>query len=109
MALSKLYLFSLEEREVAEFGFVLSHPARQQIIELLSTFAVLPTDQIFDYLPLSQTAVSDHLRYLERAKLIEVAGTIFGTSGYKLCVENYESYCLILDQFFARTRRRKAA
>ena len=109
MALAKHYLFPTLEREIAAFGFILAHPARLQIIELLSTFSVLASEQIIDYLPLSQTAVSDHLRYLERAQLIEVAATMFGTSGYRLRKEVYEGYCLELQQFLNRTQGRKVA
>ncbi len=109
MALAKSYLFPSFDQDLAHFGFVLAHPARIQIIELLTTYRVLEMREIMSFIPLSQTAVSDHIRYLERAQLISVVGTAFGTSGYKLNREQYEGYCDILLQYLDRTNGRTAA
>lgn len=98
MALAKRYLFNEWQRELAVFGFVLSHPARITIVERLREVEVLSKPAIDQLLLLSPTTVSDHLRQLERAQLIEYGPIPEGGSGYRLKVDNYWYYKeLLLD------------
>lgn len=100
MAHAKRYLFSEHFQEVAQLGFILSHPARLKIIELLAQGGVLEFAQVVDRLPLSGATVSKHLRYLERAGLLRFAATPFGTTGYQLIEQRLRIYQEALAAYF---------
>lgn len=109
MAYRKLYLFDGAAQEVADFGFVLSHPARQQIIKALAQYEVLSKSDIISLSPLSDSAISDHLRYLERAQLIRIDENMFGKTGYVLNEERYEAYLILLNDWLKEVQRSIAA
>lgn len=92
MALPKHYLFADEYQELAAFGFILRHPSRLRIIELLAKHKVLEKYEIVEMIPLSPAALSDHLRYLERIQLIRIGPTSQGGSGYLLNWEKYRYF-----------------
>ncbi|MEM7572777.1 MAG: helix-turn-helix domain-containing protein [Bacteroidota bacterium] len=100
MAQAKRYLFSEHFQEVAQLGFILSHPARLRIVELLAQEGVLESAQVVDRLPLSAATVSKHLRYLERAGLLRFAATPFGTAGYQLIEQRLRIYQEALVAYF---------
>lgn len=103
MAYPKHHLFLEDEQELAHFGFVISHPARVRIIELLAYHGSLEKADIVDLLPdLSATAISDHLRYLERAQLIELGARYGSKMGYLLQLERYKAYVSFLKDWLAR-------
>lgn len=89
MAYRKHHLFNEEQQELAHFGFVMSHPARMQIIKELARYGVLTKSDLICALPLSAAAISDHLRYLERAQLIMLGQGQSGRTGYKLNKHRY--------------------
>jgi ArsR family transcriptional regulator, arsenate/arsenite/antimonite-responsive transcriptional repressor len=68
--------FNSEQQELAEFARILSHPARIAIIQLLSKKKEIKTGDISEFLPLSRTTVSQHLKELRQAGII--SGTIDG-------------------------------
>jgi len=68
--------FSAEQQELAEFARILSHPARIAIIQLLAKKHEIKTGDISEFLPLSRTTVSQHLKELRNAGIIQ--GTIDG-------------------------------
>jgi predicted transcriptional regulator len=68
--------FEKEQQELAEFARVLSHPARIAIIQLLAKKKEIKTGDISDFLPLSRTTVSQHLKELKNIGIIN--GTIDG-------------------------------
>jgi len=68
--------FNSEQQELAEFARILSHPARIAIIQLLAKKKEIKTGDISEYLPLSRTTVSQHLKELRNAGII--SGTIDG-------------------------------
>ena len=68
--------FSTEQQELAQISKILSHPARIAIIELLAEKKEIKTGNISDFLPLSRTTVSRHLKELRNAGIIR--GTIDG-------------------------------
>jgi DNA-binding transcriptional ArsR family regulator len=58
------------EIKLARFAKALSHPARVHIMKLLSSHDSCFCGNIVDYLPLSQSTVSQHLKELKNSGLI---------------------------------------
>lgn len=83
MASPKLEQFSEQDVELASFAKALSHPARIAILRILTARSSCICGELVEELPLSQSTVSQHLKALKEAGLIE--GEI---SGPKTC------YCL---------------
>lgn len=78
MGLTKSDLFSAEQNRLSAIAKVLGHPARLAIIEhLLSTNKCINSDLVQE-LGLAQATISQHLKELKSANLIQ--GTIEGTS-----------------------------
>ena len=83
MAASKTDEFADQDIVLAEFAKAISHPARIAILKLLAMRTTCICGEIVDELPLSQSTVSQHLKALKEAGLIQ--GEI---EGPKTC------YCL---------------
>ena len=86
--MAKKELFSTTENELAGYAKALSHPARIAILRELASRQVCVCGEIVDVLPLSQSTVSQHLKELLSAGLIQ--GTV---DGPKSC------YCINPDTF----------
>ncbi|MGA0334139.1 MAG: ArsR/SmtB family transcription factor [Kiritimatiellia bacterium] len=71
MSVSKSNLFSPEHSALADFAAVLSHPARIQMILLLQQQGRLTCGELVKALPLAQATVSQHLKILTEAGLLE--------------------------------------
>ncbi len=99
MGITKSEEFTLKDNTLANYAKALAHPARIAILRLLIEKQECICGDIVDELPLSQSTVSQHLKELKAAGLIQ--GNI---SGAKVC------YCINdkewklakekLDQFF---------
>jgi Predicted transcriptional regulators len=76
MTNNKSEQFNAEQQEIAQIAKVLSHPARIAIIQLLAEKKEIKTGNISDFLPISRTTVSQHLKELKNAGIIQ--GTIDG-------------------------------
>ncbi|MEM8557439.1 MAG: metalloregulator ArsR/SmtB family transcription factor [Bacteroidota bacterium] len=63
--------------QLAALGKALSHPARLAILRDLSARGTCVCGQIVDVLPLAQSTVSQHLKVLRQAGLVQ--GTVDGT------------------------------
>ncbi len=70
MAYSKKHEFDAESIRIADIAKALSHPARIEILKVLSNGQCVCGD-IVDQLPLSQSTVSQHLKELKAAGLIK--------------------------------------
>ena len=70
--------FSQEFQDIARFAKALSHPARVAILQTLAEKSSCICGQIVDVMPLSQSTVSQHLKELKDAGIIE--GVIQGPS-----------------------------
>ncbi|BDS12525.1 ArsR/SmtB family transcription factor [Aureispira anguillae] len=88
MGISKTDVFSEAQNQIAQLSKALGHPARIAIIEYLLKQKTCICKDIVDELPLSQPTISQHLKALKTAGLIQ--GTI---SGNTIC------YCLAEDRF----------
>lgn len=71
MAAHKKEEFSQKEQELAAFAKALSHPARIAIISVLAKKNECICGEIVDVMPLAQSTVSQHLKELKSAGLIE--------------------------------------
>ena len=96
--------FDKELRELAAFSRVISHPARLAILKYLSESKVCVSGDISGYIPLSRTTVSQHLKELRTAGLIQ--GEIEGTRiNYCLNAEMIEKKYKKFKKFFSSVRR----
>ena len=76
MALHKKDEFTQKEQELADVAKAMSHPARIAILKLLAERNECICGEIVEMLPLAQSTVSQHLKELKNAGLID--GTIDG-------------------------------
>ncbi len=59
-----------DTEELARFAKALAHPTRIKIIKYLSKQSYCHTGDLMDYLPLAQSTISQHLKELKEAGLI---------------------------------------
>ena len=78
MPVSTAQSFTEEEQHLAEGLKALAHPARLAIVQLLAERDECICGEIVDDLPLAQSTVSQHLKALKEAGLVQ--GTIDGRS-----------------------------
>jgi DNA-binding transcriptional ArsR family regulator len=83
MGATKAAEFTSKDNRLAGYAKAISHPARVAILELLIKKQTCICGDIVDEIPLSQSTVSQHLKELKKAGLIQ--GDIEGT---KVC------YCI---------------
>ena len=96
----KTEVFTTELQQLAKFSKVLSHPARLAILQYLAETKTCISGDISDYLPLSRSTVSQHLKELKEMGLIH--GEIDGLKiNYCLCGTKISEYKQMLDMFFS--------
>lgn len=78
MGASKTESFSAEQNEMASLFKALSHPARIAIVDYLLKVDSCICGDIVNELPLAQPTISQHLKELKNANIIQ--GTIEGTA-----------------------------
>ncbi len=88
MAAHKTDEFGKKEQDLAAFAKAISHPARIAILKVLAQRNECICGEIVEILPLAQATVSQHLKALKEAGLIN--GTV---SGPKSC------YCINWEAF----------
>ena len=76
MAIHKKEAFTQKEQDLAEFAKALAHPARIAILKILAQHNECICGEIVEILPLAQSTVSQHLKELKNAGLIN--GTVDG-------------------------------
>jgi DNA-binding transcriptional ArsR family regulator len=76
MAFNKKEEFSVKEQSLAAFAKAISHPARIAILNVLAKKNECICGEIVEVLPLAQSTVSQHLKELLNAGLID--GSIDG-------------------------------
>lgn len=94
MAISKASAFSAPHADLARMFKALGHPARVEILEVLARKGTCICGEIVDELPLAQATVSQHLKALKEAGLIQ--GQIEGPA---VC------YCIDEEALTAMRRR----
>lgn len=99
MAYSKKEEFNADEITVSEIAKAFSHPARIAIIKFLSQQKSCICNDLVEHLPLSQSTVSQHLKELKNAGLIQ--GEIDGPRVcYCIDKENWKKAKEIFTEFF---------
>ena len=101
--MNKAENFDESLQELAKFAKAISHPARLAILKYLAETKTCISGDISDYLPLSRTTVSQHLKELRDLGLIQ--GEIDGLKmNYCLCNPPISKYLELFDTFFAEIR-----
>jgi DNA-binding transcriptional ArsR family regulator len=70
MVLKKIETFDVEDAKLAELAKSLSHPARIAILRTLAKKNTCICGEIVEVLPLAQSTVSQHLKELKKAGLV---------------------------------------
>lgn len=97
--MNKSEIFEDNLQELAQFAKVISHPARLAILQYLAEIKTCISGDISDYLPLSRTTVSQHLKELRDLGLIH--GTVDGLKiNYCLCSSEINNQILGFNNFF---------
>ncbi len=99
MGLTKTDNFTTEQNELAALAKALGHPARVAIIEYLSKQSNCICGSIVDAIPLAQATVSQHLKELKNAGLIQ--GNIEGNA-ICYCIDpvKWKKFKTMLDPIF---------
>ena len=99
MGLTKTEIFTDKQNKLAQMMKALAHPARIAIIQHLIKADACICGDLVDELGLAQATISQHLKELKNAGLIQ--GTIEGTSVcYCIDPKVWNQYKSILDSFF---------
>ncbi|MFK7979909.1 MAG: ArsR/SmtB family transcription factor [Saprospiraceae bacterium] len=87
------------QEEIAKFAKALAHPTRLEILRLLSTQSCCFTGDLVEVLPIAQSTISQHLKELKKAGLIQ--GEI-APPKIKYCInkENWRKAKLLFASFF---------
>jgi predicted transcriptional regulator len=102
MATHKKEAFGKEEQELAELAKALAHPARIAILKELALRQSCICGEIVEVLPLAQSTVSQHLKELLEAGLIQ--GTVDGAkSCYCINPVTFRRFEQMLQSFFKTT------
>jgi ArsR family transcriptional regulator, arsenate/arsenite/antimonite-responsive transcriptional repressor len=109
MAFNKKEEFSAKEQSLASFAKAISHPARIAILNVLAKKTECICGEIVETLPLAQSTVSQHLKELKNAGLID--GSIDGPrSCYCINWKAFEKFNTEFNSLFdnLRTKNEKA-
>jgi len=101
MGVTKTNLFTQKQNDLARIAKVFAHPARVAIIEhLLKTQSCINGDLVQE-LGLAQATISQHLRELKEADIIQ--GTIEGVSvSYCINPKRWEEVKAVFTSFMAQ-------
>ena len=96
---SEKFEYSLETEEMAKIAKALAHPARIIILKHLSSSSCCFTGDLLEVLPLAQSTISQHLKELKDAGLIE--GEV-SPPKVKYCInsENWQKARKLFDTVF---------
>lgn len=91
---------AVDQETLARFAKALGHPTRLEILRLLSTQSCCCTGDLVESLPIAQSTVSQHLKELKKAGLIQ--GEI-NPPKIKYCInkENWELARMQFAVFFS--------
>lgn len=102
MGITKTDLFTTRQNEVANMAKALAHPARIAILQYLLKKNACVCGDIVDEVGLAQATVSQHLKELKGAGIIQ--GTIEGASVcYCIDPKVWKKYAEMFSGFFSET------
>ncbi len=98
--------YTAKQEQLARFAKAMGHPARVAILEFLATQNCCFFGNIHEVLPISKATVSQHLKELKEAGLIQ--GEI-ARPKVKYCInrENWEIASMLLKEFFTQNACQK--
>lgn len=103
MAINKKEKFKKAEIELADFAKAIGHPARIAILKAISDKDMCICGEIVEILPLAQSTVSQHLKELLKAGLIQ--GTLDGAkSCYCINWKTFEKFSSSFNDFFNKAK-----
>ena len=106
MAFHKKEEFITKEQDLAAFAKAISHPARIAILKVLAQKNECICGEIVEVLPLAQSTVSQHLKELKNAGLID--GTIDGPrSCYCINWKAFEKFNSEFNSLFDNLKSKK--
>jgi DNA-binding transcriptional ArsR family regulator len=107
MAFHKKEEFGKKEQELAEFAKALSHPARIAIMKVLAQKNECICGDVVEVLPLAQSTVSQHLKELKNAGLIN--GSVDGPrSCYCINWKAFEKFSAEFNSLFDKLKEANA-
>lgn len=98
MGITKSDSFSTQQNELSTLFKALGHPARIAILEYLMSVDTCICGDIVNELPLAQSTVSQHLKELKNAQIIQ--GSIEGNS---ICYCINQNTIKIIEQFLTHS------
>ncbi|MDZ4845035.1 MAG: metalloregulator ArsR/SmtB family transcription factor [Chitinophagales bacterium] len=108
MAFHKKEEFNKKENELADFAKALSHPARIAILKTIAAKETCICGEIVEVLPLAQSTVSQHLKELVKAGLLE--GTIDGPRAcYCINWKAFHRFAESFNSFFTKAKAQAEA
>ena len=98
--------YAIEQEQMARFAKAMGHPARVAILEFLARQECCYFGNIHEELPIAKATVSQHLKELKDAGLIQ--GEI-ETPKVKYCInrENWDMARQLFDRFFRQCSCKK--
>lgn len=107
MAFNKKEEFTSKEQSLAAFAKAISHPARIAILNVLAKKNECICGEIVEVLPLAQSTVSQHLKELKNAGLIE--GAVDGPrSCYCINWKAFEKFNTEFEFLFTKLKEQNA-
>ena len=99
--LNRIGKYTLEQEQIARFAKAMGHPARMAILEFLAKQDCCFFGDIHEELPIAKATVSQHLKELKEAGLIQ--GEI-ETPKVKYCInrENWKIASMLFSKFFGQ-------
>lgn len=93
--------YTLEQEQIARFAKAMGHPARMAILEFLASQTCCFFGDIHEELPIAKATVSQHLKELKEAGLIQ--GTIEPPK-VRYCInrENWKVAQMLFSEFFKK-------
>lgn len=104
MGLSKTYMFTEKQNELAKVAKVVAHPARVAILEYISKQDACICTDLVDIIGLSQPTISQHLNEIKKIGLLK--GTFEGKNlCYCIDQERWEELQQTFHLFFSNITR----
>lgn len=104
MGLTKTYMFTEKQNELAKVAKVLAHPARVAILEYISKQDACICTDLVDIIGLSQPTISQHLNEIKKIGLLK--GTFEGKNlCYCIDQERWEELQQTFHLFFSNITR----
>jgi ArsR family transcriptional regulator len=106
MGIHKRFEFGKKENKLADFAKAISHPARVSILNEIAKKETCTCGHIVGVLPLAQATVSQHLKELTKAGLIEMVEE--GTkSHYSINWKTFKKFGKTFNSFYSDKKHKE--